>query len=1024
MYLKYILTFLFAWVFSVGFSQQPFTAGNIVVYRVGDGTSALNANETKVFLDEYTPGGVLVQSILMPVTGQKLTMSGSYNSGGLLTLSADGKHLIVPGFNLDLGAAPVPPLLRAMAVVDFNGTINSVTTITDNPNNYPITSATSDNGTNLWFTGGDALEYTTSGSTASSTRVVEYAGPPFSLGLNIVNGQLYVDQYGGVVNKIGQAGTGLPTTSGQPFAELPGIVVDLTPFQFAFADLDANIQGVDVLYVAAQASTGGGIRKYSLVNGAWVSNGVIGTGAERYTGLTLKVSTGVVTVFATRRGGNSASIRGGQLVSLTDNSGYNGALTGTPTIIATVATANTMAFRGIALVPQPAAFTAGNIVVYRVGDGTSALNANETKVFLDEYTPGGVLVQSILMPVTGQKLTMSGSYNSGGLLTLSADGKHLIVPGFNLDLGAAPVPPLLRAMAVVDFNGTINSVTTITDNPNNYPITSATSDNGTNLWFTGGDALEYTTSGSTASSTRVVEYAGPPFSLGLNIVNGQLYVDQYGGVVNKIGQAGTGLPTTSGQPFAELPGIVVDLTPFQFAFADLDANIQGVDVLYVAAQASTGGGIRKYSLVNGAWVSNGVIGTGAERYTGLTLKVSTGVVTVFATRRGGNSASIRGGQLVSLTDNSGYNGALTATPTIIASVATANTMAFRGVAKVPLGCPAVSALRVPDIAATQANVLWSAPNGGASNYEYAITASSTPPASGTVTTNTAVSISGLVNGSTYYAHVRTKCNGLGVSEWSTASFVTGCKAPPAPLMNINISATGIVNIKWNKVFGANSYEYFISGSLTPPASGATLNDTALTLSNLNSVSQYYVHVRSNCGGGNYSEWTTKAFSTNCFMPTVNATVLPKNAGISWSKVNNAVKYEYALTYNPAKPLSGRFTLDTVYSISKVDEGGVYYFHVRSVCTDGAVSEWNTISFTTQGLLAYPSPVKGTLHIRLEGISNPSGDVTAGDAMGRIVYRLKLNTNSTTIDTRTWAPGIYLIRYKDGQNQYTVRILKQ
>ena len=669
-------------------------------------------------------------------------------------------------------------------------------------------------------------------------------------------------------------------------------------------------------------------------------------------------------------------------------------------------------------------FSAGNIVVYRVGDGTATLNGNEAKVFLDEYTPAGVLVQSILMPTSGQKLTMSGSFNSGGMLTLSSDGHRLIVPGFNLDLGAAPVAPLLRAVAVVDFNGTVNSVATITDNPNTYPITSATSDNGTNLWVTGGNGVEHITSGSTGTSTKVIDFGASGYAFGVNIVNGQLYIDQYQSGTDKFGQIGTGLPTTSGQTFTELPGVGGDALPYQFAFADLDANVAGVDVLYVASQAAVNGGIRKYSLVNGSWIFNGSVGAAADRYTGLTVKVSTGVVTIFSTRRGSNSSSVRGGQLVSLTDNSGYNGTLTGTPTILASVATANTMAFRGVARVPLGCPSVSALRVPDIAATQANIFWNAPDGGGRDYEYAVTTSSTPPASGTATAATFGNVTGLTNGTTYYAHVRTICGSPGGSEWSTISFVTGCKPPAAPLINITVTSTGMVSIKWNKVFGANSYEYVISASSTPPGAGTSINDTALSISNLNSVSQYYVHVRSNCGAGTYSAWTTKQFSTNCFMPAINVTVLPKNTGVTWSKVNNAVKYEYALTYNPARPLSGNITMDTVYAINKTDEGAAYYFHVRSICVDGAVSEWSTVSFTTLGLQVYPSPVKETLQIKLEGVTNPSGDITVADAMGRVVYRLRLNTNMTSIDTRAWAPGVYLVRYKDGLNHYTVRILKQ
>src|SRR6059058_2854684 len=48
----------------------------------------------------------------------------------------------------------------------------------------------------------------------------------------------------------------------------------------------------------------------------------------------------------------------------------------------------------------PAAFTPGDLVVYRVGDGTTSLTSSSVPVFLDEYASNGTLVQSIAMPTT------------------------------------------------------------------------------------------------------------------------------------------------------------------------------------------------------------------------------------------------------------------------------------------------------------------------------------------------------------------------------------------------------------------------------------------------------------------------------------------------------------------------------------------------------------------------------------------------------------------------------------------------
>src|SRR5262249_52491697 len=88
--------------------------------------------------------------------------------------------------------------------------------------------------------------------------------------------------------------------------------------------------------------------KYSLVGGNWTANGTIGVDADDYRGVTGVVSGSSVTLFATRKGGSGAT-GGGELVSLLDASGYNRAVAGAPTPLAT-AVANT-AFRGVGVIP-------------------------------------------------------------------------------------------------------------------------------------------------------------------------------------------------------------------------------------------------------------------------------------------------------------------------------------------------------------------------------------------------------------------------------------------------------------------------------------------------------------------------------------------------------------------------------------------------------------------------------------------------------------------------------------------------
>src|SRR5205807_2633621 len=90
---------------STAIVAAPFTPGNIVLYRVGDGGATLGSTGTAVFLDEYTPAGVFVQSVAMPTTGTsgRLVASGTATTEGFLTRSEDGRYLVVPGYDANIG---------------------------------------------------------------------------------------------------------------------------------------------------------------------------------------------------------------------------------------------------------------------------------------------------------------------------------------------------------------------------------------------------------------------------------------------------------------------------------------------------------------------------------------------------------------------------------------------------------------------------------------------------------------------------------------------------------------------------------------------------------------------------------------------------------------------------------------------------------------------------------------------------------------------------------------------------------
>ena len=344
------------------------------------------------------------------------------------------------------------------------------------------------------------------------------------------------------------------------------------------------------------------------------------------------------------------------------------------------------------------AFTAGNYVVVRVGDGTTSLSSSAAATSLLEFTPAGAAVGTArALPVadagTTLAFTETGSSTSDAGLTRSADGRYLVLTGYNAAPGTATVASGTQATATnrliarIASDGTINTSTRITDAFSATNIRSAASANGSSFYAVGGNTgVVYVPFGNTAASVALSGTATPTNLRYATIVGGNLYVSSGSGAFVGINQVGTGLPTAATQAITLLPGFAApanttqaSLSPYAFILTDQSTAVAGPDVLYVVddgASAAANGGIEKWSLVSGTWVLNGLItATANPGLRGLVGTYSAGTATLLATSSG---------SLYAVTDNAGYNAtpSTTTLPTAIASAGT--NYAFRGIAPAPL----------------------------------------------------------------------------------------------------------------------------------------------------------------------------------------------------------------------------------------------------------------------------------------------------------------------------------------------------
>ncbi len=319
-----------------------FTPGNAVVVRVGSGAAALAASGTAVFLDEYTPSGTLVQSIALPTAAsganRQFAQSGTATSEGFLSLSADGRYLVVGGYDVALLATtpPAATVARVVARIDMAGNVDTTTAFTDSGSGNLRGVCTGD-GTAFWgATSSTGLRYALLGgvtsvqlnSTATNLRVA-----------GIFNGQLYASGSASTVFSVVTVGTGLPTSSGQTVTTLSGLPIATGPsaYDFFFAN-------PTTLYLADDRSiaSSGGVQKWVLVGSTWTLS---------YT-LTAGISTGVrgLTGYVNSAGNTvlyaTTTETSNRLVTLTDS--------GVASSFTTVALAGTnKVFRGVRILIQP-----------------------------------------------------------------------------------------------------------------------------------------------------------------------------------------------------------------------------------------------------------------------------------------------------------------------------------------------------------------------------------------------------------------------------------------------------------------------------------------------------------------------------------------------------------------------------------------------------------------------------------------------------------------------------------------------
>ena len=274
-----------------------------------------------------------------------------------------------------------------------------------------------------------------------------------------------------------------------------------------------------------------------------------------------------------------------------------------------------------------------------------------------------------------------------------------------------------------------------------------------------------------------------------------------------------------------------------------------------------------------------------------------------------------------------------------------------------VNCFSPNSIQISDITSDEATLSWT-PRDGQDAWEVCCVSGVFDPDQVTwiPATDTFYTFTGLTPATGYNAYVRTNC-GDEVSNPRHTNFTTlaTCASVPTNVTVSNITATS-VDVNWTAGTDDSAWEVVVVPAASAPETGIPepATDQPYTVNGLQDNTHYKVYVRTDCGGGDHSYWSTgTSFTTYPFCSS------PLNVNVSQITGTSAL-----VTWDPAAFGATNYTVEytqdsltwtlevvdgTQFMISNLEPTTSYTVMVYSNC-DLGTADTVTKTFTTNCLV--------------------------------------------------------------------------